>query len=165
MINTRFKRESDRWYPLIDIPEQVRLRDETVRFKAIPAGRRSGKTERFKRKVAKEAMKNPGELYFMGAPTHGQAKKIFWDDIKLLTFSSTHVKKPSESELKIFLPNETQIHLIGLDQPARIEGIPWTGGGIDEIADCKENTWEEHVLPSLIPSIRYDLIIEHGVGC
>ena len=149
MINTRFKRESDRWYPLIDIPEQVRLRDETVRFKAVPAGRRSGKTERFKRKVAKEAMKNPGELYFMAAPTHGQAKKIFWDDIKLLTFSSTHIKRPSESELKIFLPNETQIHLIGLDQPARIEGIPWTGGGIDEIADCKENTWQEHVLPSL----------------
>ena len=149
MINTRFKRESDRWYPLKDIPEQVRLRDEPIRFKAIPAGRRSGKTERFKRKVAKEAMKNPGELYFMAAPTHGQAKKIFWDDIKLLTFSSTHLKRPSESELKIFLPNESQIHLIGLDQPARIEGIPWTGGGVDEIADCKEDTWQEHILPAL----------------
>ena len=149
MINTRFKRESDRWYPLIDIPEQVRLRDELTRFKAVPAGRRSGKTERFKRKVAKEAMKNPGELYFMAAPTHGQAKKIFWDDIKLLTFSSTHLKRPSESELKIFLPNESQIHLIGLDQPARIEGIPWTGGGVDEIADCKEDTWQEHILPAL----------------
>jgi len=149
ITNTRFKREADRWYPLIDIPEQVRLRDETTRFKAIPAGRRSGKTERFKRKIAKEAMKNPGELYFMAAPTHGQAKKIFWDDIKLLTFSSTHAKRPSESELKIFMPNDTQIHLIGLDQPARIEGIPWTGGGVDEIADCKAETWQEHILPAL----------------
>ena len=144
-----FKREFDRWYPLKDIPEQVRLVEEVVRFKAIPAGRRSGKTERFKRKIAKEAMKHPNEKYFMGAPTHNQAKKIFWDDIKLLTFSSTHKKRPSESDKIVFLPNGSEIHLIGFDNPARFEGIPWTGGGIDEIADCKEDTWDAHVLPAL----------------
>lgn len=149
MINPQLQREYDRWYPLIDIPEQLRLVSETTRFKVIPAGRRSGKTERFKRKIAKEAMRNANELYFICAPTYGQVKKIYWDDMKLFTYSSQHIKKPSESDLIIFMPNGTQIHLIGLDKPARFEGIPWTGGGIDEIADLKPDAWESNIFPAL----------------
>jgi len=143
------RRELARWYPLIDIPEQVRLKDDNVRFKLVPAGRRSGKTERFKRYLAKQAMTNPGEIYFAAAPTYAQVKKIFWDDLKLLTFSSTHEKRPSESDLRIFMPNGSEIHLIGLDKPARFEGIPWTGGGIDEIADIKPDAWEANIFPAL----------------
>jgi len=143
------RREYARWYPLIDIPEQVRLITEVVRFKVVPAGRRSGKTERFKRFLAKQAMRNDNEKYFAAAPTRDQAKKIFWDDLKKLTFASTHEKPPSESELKIFMPNGTEIHVIGLDKPQRIEGINWTGGGIDEIADLKKEAWAENILPAL----------------
>ncbi|HBD10828.1 MAG TPA: hypothetical protein DCZ13_01700, partial [Porticoccaceae bacterium] len=94
-------------------------------------------------------MTNPGELYFAAAPTHDQAKKIWWDDLKKLTFSSVHPKQPSESERKIYLPNQTEIHVIGLDKPQRIEGVPWTGGVIDEIADVKENAVSEHIMPAL----------------
>lgn len=148
-MSQSFKREMARWYGLIDIPEQVRLATEKVRFKVIPAGRRSGKTERFKRFISKEALRLPNEMYFAAAPTRDQAKKIFWDDLKTLTFASKHIKPPSESELKIFLPNGSEIHVIGLDKPARIEGIPWTGGGIDEIANAKPETWESHVFPAL----------------
>lgn len=149
MTTPQFRRESARWYPLIDIPEQVRLRDEKKRFKLVPAGRRSGKTERFKRELAYQAMTNPNELYFAAAPTFTQVKKIFWDDLKLLTFSSTHEKRPSESDLKIYMPNGSEIHLIGLDKPERFEGIPWTGGGIDEIADVKSSAWEANIFPAL----------------
>lgn len=149
MTTPQFRRESARWYPLIDIPEQVRLRDEKKRFKLVPAGRRSGKTERFKRELAYQAMTNPNELYFAAAPTYSQTRKIFWDDLKLLTFSSTHEKRPSESDLKIFMPNGSEIHLIGLDKPERFEGIPWTGGGIDEIADVKPSAWESNIFPAL----------------
>lgn len=148
-MNIQLQRQRDRWYPLIDIPEQVRLRDEKVRFKVVPAGRRSGKTERAKRFVAKQAMKNPNELYFCAAPTRDQVKKIFWDDMKAMTLSASHAKAPSESDLKIFMPNGTEIHMIGLDKPQRIEGIPWTGGVIDEIADVKEEAWEANILPAL----------------
>jgi len=148
-MSVRLNRELARWYELKDIPEQIRLITEDRRIKVIPAGRRSGKTERFKRKIAKEAMKNPNEKYFMGAPTHNQAKKIFWDDIKALTFSSKHPKQPSETDKIIFMPNGTEIHLIGLDKPARFEGINWTGGGIDEIADCKPEAWESNIFPAL----------------
>jgi len=148
-INPKLERELKRWYHLKDISEQVRLITETYRFKVIPAGRRSGKTERFKRKLIKEASANDNELYFAAAPTHQQVKKIFWDDLKLLSLSSQHSKRPSESELKIYMPNGTEIHLIGLDKPERFEGVPWTGGGIDEIADIKADAWECHILPAL----------------
>jgi hypothetical protein len=91
----------------------------------------------------------PGERYFAAAPTYGQAKKIFWDDLKALTLSAAHPKKPSESDLKIFMPNGTEIHILGLDQPQRIEGIEWTGGGIDEIADLKSEALEANIMPAL----------------
>lgn len=120
-----------------------------VRFPVVPAGRRSGKTERFKRFVVKEAMRNPGEAYFAGAPTREQAKKIFWNDLKLLSFSESFKKKPSETELKIFFPNDTTLTVLGLDEPARFEGAAWTGGGIDEFGNMKENAWNENIMPAL----------------
>jgi hypothetical protein len=148
-LNPAVERQLARWYKLIDIPEQLRLIHEPRRFKVVPAGRRSGKTERAKRYVVKQAVKNPGELYFVAAPTRDQVKKIYWDDLKQLSLSATLPKRPSESDLKIFLPNGSEIHLVGLDKPERIEGIPWTGGIIDEIADAKPHAWQENILPAL----------------
>lgn len=115
----------------------------------MPAGRRSGKTERFKRFLSRTAMWMPNERYFAGAPTYTQAKKIFWDDLKQLTLSAAHPRQPSESNLIIYLPNGTEIHVLGLDQPQRIEGIEWTGGGIDEIADLKAEALESNIMPAL----------------
>lgn len=151
-MNPAVNRCHDRWYPLKDHPVQlalVRAVSEGVRFPVVPAGRRSGKTERFKRFLAKQALKHPNEKYFAAAPTRDQAKKIFWDDLKLFTFAVAHPHKPSESDLKIFLPNGSEIHVIGLDRPERIEGINWTGGGIDEIADIKGEAWEANIYPAL----------------
>ncbi len=151
-MNPRLERELKRWYKLKDHKVQLSLVDAIpsgVRFPLVPAGRRSGKTERFKRFIAKQAMANANEKYFVGAPTYAQAKKIFWDDLKLLTLSSQHLKPPSESELKIFMPNGSEIHILGLDKPERIEGVNWTGGGIDEIADIKEKAVNENIMPAL----------------
>ena len=100
-IGIATKRELERWYPLIDVEEQLRLVNDDYRIKVIPAGRRSGKTERFKRYVVKQAMENPGMPYFAGAPTRDQAKRIFWNDLKKLSFSSTHKKRPYETDLII----------------------------------------------------------------
>ena len=144
-------RDLARWYPLRDHDIQLDLIKAVpsgVRFPLVPAGRRSGKTERFKRFLVKQANSVIGQ-YFAAAPTHDQAKKIFWDDLKLFSLSSTHPKQPSESNRIIFMPNGSEIHVIGLDKPQRIEGIPWKGGGIDEFADIKEGAWEENILPAL----------------
>lgn len=139
----------ERWTTLDFHPEQDRLRKEKKRFKVVPAGRRSGKTEVAKRFLAKEAMKNPGERYFCAAPTREQAKKIFWNDMKLLTFSPLGSRPPSESDLIIYLANGAEIHVIGLDKPQRIEGQMWAGGIIDEVADIKSYAWDAHIRPAL----------------
>lgn len=144
-------RQLSRWYPLKDHPVQLGLVAAVpngVRFPVVPAGRRSGKTERFKRFIVKQASKVPGQ-YFAAAPTHDQAKKIFWPDLKALSLSVTHARPPSESDRIIYLPNSSEIHVVGLDKPQRIEGVPWKGGGIDEFADVKEGAWEGNILPAL----------------
>lgn len=152
MSNLAIKRQLARWYALKDHPVQSRLIravEDGVRFPVVPAGRRSGKTERGKRFLARQAMWLPEEKYFAAAPTYNQAKKIWWDDLKKLTLSAAHPQRPSESDLKIFLPNGTEIHVLGLDQPQRIEGINWTGGIIDEIADVKSEALEANIMPAL----------------
>ncbi len=144
-------RQLARWYKLKDHPVQLALMAAVpsgIRFPLVPAGRRSGKTERFKRFLVKQATAYSGP-YFAAAPTHAQAKKIFWDDLKAFTLSSMHSRRPSESDLIIYLENGSEIHVIGLDKPQRIEGIPWTGGGIDEFADVKPDAWEANILPAL----------------
>lgn len=149
--NLRLDRQLARWYELIPHPVQLELIAAVgngVRFPLVPAGRRSGKTERFKRFVVKQANKVPGP-YFAAAPTHDQAKKIFWDDLKAFSLCATHRKRPSESERIIYMNNGSEIHVIGLDKPQRIEGIPWKGGGIDEFADIKEDAWEANIFPAL----------------
>lgn len=139
----------DRWYDLKEHPEQMRLIRDDVRFKVVPAGRRSGKTERAKRYVVKKAMANPNSHYFVAAPTVNQVKKIYWNDLKLLSFAPVLERRPSESELIIYFPNGSSITLLGLDKPERIEGTFWSGGIIDEIADIKENAWNENISPAL----------------
>lgn len=149
--NLMLDRQLARWYPLKDHPVQLALVAAVgsgIRFPLVPAGRRSGKTERFKRFLVKQASAYTG-MYFAAAPTHAQAKKIFWDDLKAFTLCCMHSRRPSESDLIIYLDNGSEIHVIGLDKPQRIEGIPWTGGGIDEFADIKPDAWEANILPAL----------------
>lgn len=149
--NLLLDRQLARWYPLKDHPVQLALVQAVpngVRFPLVPAGRRSGKTERFKRFLVKQANAVPGQ-YFAAAPTHDQAKKIFWDDLKAFALTCLQPRKPSESDRIVYLGNGSEIHVIGLDKPQRIEGIPWKGGGIDEFADVKPDAWEANILPAL----------------
>lgn len=144
----KYAQDLARWYKLREHPVQTALIEDEVRFKVIPAGRRSGKTERAKRFTAREAMRVPGP-YFVAAPTRDQVKRVYWSDMKRLCFTSILPKAPSETELTIYLPNTSTISLIGLDQPQRMEGSYWAGGVVDEIADVKENAWAENISPAL----------------
>lgn len=149
--NLALDRQLARWYELKPHPVQLELIKavhDGVRFPLVPAGRRSGKTERFKRFLVKQANSVPGP-YFAAAPTHDQAKKIFWDDLKAFSLSCLHKRRPSESDRIIYMDNGSEIHVIGLDKPQRIEGVPWKGGGIDEFADIKPDAWEANILPAL----------------
>lgn len=140
-----------RWYPLRPHPEQRRLITSTARFCVVPAGRRSGKTERAKRKLIRVAL---GETrwadarYFLAAPTRDQAKAIFWQDLKSFLPPFT-IKDIRDGDLMVRLITGTEIWVIGLDKPQRMEGRSWNGGIIDEVANVKAGAWPENIRPAL----------------
>jgi hypothetical protein len=122
------------------------------RFNTVYAGRRSGKTLRLKRKVwiaSQRGSAFPDPHYFLGAPTRDQAKRIFWNDMKLMVPRRLRRGAPSESELVIPCLSGSNIHIIGLDKPQRIEGSPWDGGGITEFANVRGDAWPLHIRPAL----------------
>jgi len=141
------------WYPLRYHDEQARLWASQARFNVVPAGRRSGKTEICgKRKLVLKALMGgewPDWRGFAAAPTRDQARKIYWSDLKKLVPTSLRSREPSESHLIIYLVNGSEIHVLGMDKPERVEGIPWDHGILDEYANMKKRTWMQHVRPAL----------------
>jgi hypothetical protein len=150
-----------RWTPLRPVREQQRYARSPHRFNTVPAGRRSGKTEIAKRRIvlaALEASTPWPPRYFAGAPTRDQAKRIFWDDLKALVPPELR-RRPSETELCIRLVNGAEIWVVGLDKPERIEGQPWDGGILDEIANMRSRAWDANVRPALSDRLGWcDLI-------
>jgi hypothetical protein len=147
-----FLRDLSARYPLKPHPMQLSLMGAVsrgIRFCVAPCGRRSGKTERAKRFLANMALTNKNMRYFAGAPTKEQATKIWWADLKRLTCSSIHKKKPNQTSKILYLDNGTEIHVISFDNPKRFEGVAWDGGIIDEIADLKPDTWQLNIYPAL----------------
>lgn len=151
-----------RWYPLRATPEPIAYVNSTARFNVVPAGRRSGKTERLKRKLVKAAMrgnKNGDARFFAAAPTWQQAKNIFWRDLKLLMPPRFLASRPSESELTIRTITGSELVVFGMDKPERIEGQPWDGGGLDEYGNMKAKAWGANVRPALSDRLGWcDLI-------
>jgi hypothetical protein len=141
-----------RLYPLRPHPEQSRLLASPARFRVVPAGRRSGKTERAKRHLVTQALTAQGwddPRFFAGAPTRDQAKAIYWADLKAMFDPRLYAKPPSETELCIRLVTGAEVYVLGMDKPERIEGRPWNGGILDEFANMKPGAWGENVRPAL----------------
>lgn len=141
-----------RWEQLRAHELQRQFYSSQHRFNAVPAGRRSGKTEIAKRRLVRRAIRGSRydrPRYFYGAPTYGQVKRIAWADLKRLVPKDAMRGKPSESELVIPLWHGGEIFLVGMDKPERIEGAPVDGGVLDEYANMKEQAWNENVRPTL----------------
>jgi len=141
-----------RWHPLRYHLQQQEFLSSTIRFNIVPAGRRSGKTECAKRRLVRKAITNckyAGARFIAAAPTHLQAKRIFWADLKALVPKKLQLSRPSESTLTIFLVNGSEIQVVGLDEPARIEGMPITHILLDEYGNMKPNVWSEHIRAGL----------------
>jgi hypothetical protein len=141
-----------RWTPLRPHPEQHRLWVDTHRFKIVPAGRRSGKTEISKRKLVESLFRktwhgSPGR-FFAAAPTRDQAKRIWWQDLCDMIRPNWKAVV-SAGELKIRTTKGAELWVIGLDRPQRMEGVSWDGGVIDEYADCRPGTFDAHIRPAL----------------
>lgn len=138
---TLLEARSEGYYDDIGVP----------RFNTLPCGRRTGKTEFEKRKLALAAIYGtpyPTPSFFAAAPVRDQAKRIFWDDLKAL-IPAYLVHDISETHLRIQLTTGSELWVIGLDKPERIEGKPWDGGVITEFANIKEEAWQANIRPAL----------------
>jgi hypothetical protein len=141
-----------RWTRLRFHPTQRAYWTSPHRFNTVPAGRRSGKTEQAKRKLIKAALRGTAferPRFFAGAPTRDQAKRIYWDDLKAMIPAELLLGRPSETDLSIRLVNGSELVVVGLDKPERIEGQPWDGGVLDEFANMKAHAWAANVRPAL----------------
>lgn len=147
---------SSRFNPMNLHPKQLAAWKSSARFNYLPCGRRSGKTEIDKRKRVKTALRYPmgtrGKVVF-GAPVWNQAKRIFWEDIKLmipLYLIKGGDRGISESENTIKLYNGVDIVVTGMDEPRRIEGDPLLGISLDEYGDMKPTVMDAHIRPALV---------------
>jgi hypothetical protein len=148
----RDTRLTPRWTKLGFHKQQSLSYRSIARFNINHSGRRSGKTELVgKRRIIKKALKGgpfPDWRCFVGAPVRHQAKKIYWSDLKAM-IPKQFIWKINESELIIHLVNASEIHVVGLDRPERVEGIPWDHGLLDEYGNMKPNAWDENIRPAL----------------
>jgi hypothetical protein len=141
-----------RWVELRPHDEQLRLWNDQTRFKIVPSGRRSGKTELAKRRLVEHLFRktwhgHPGR-YFAAAPTREQAKRLWWKDLKAL-LPRHWIRELSDSQLCLTTTVGSELWVLGLDRPQRMEGTPWDGGVVDEYADCRPGTFEAHIRPAL----------------
>jgi hypothetical protein len=143
---------TERWNKLRHHTQQQEYLRSDARFNVVPAGRRSGKTECAKRKGIMRAITEAewSDAWFVfAAPTHSQAKRIFWSDLKAMIPKSLIRGIPSEGTLSIRLVNGAEITVLGLDAPERVEGRPVNGVVLDEYGNMKESVWMEHLRPAL----------------
>lgn len=157
---------TSRWSPLRYHDAQARFWSSTARFRMIAAGRRSGKTELAKRELilkAAEFSTHPDGWFVFAAPTHDQARRIFWEDVKKLVPKAWRRKPDSEGRMTIYLVNGAEITVLGMDKPSRIEGRALDGIHLDEFADMKPTAWESNVRPALSTDGRPGFAIFTGV--
>lgn len=149
--------KTERWFDLPDKvlkhPTQTALKNAFVERKhlnyALAAGRRSFKTERFlKRLFVYLACVNEKQKYLLGAPTHDQAKDIFWADIKALSHP-IFVKSINETKCRIIYRSGSELEIIGLKEFRRKQGTFAHGVGVTEYQDCEPGVYTQTFQPML----------------
>ena len=145
-------------------PANNRYYKDLHRFQIIAAGRRSRKSLIGSRKLlldpGRGALVLEGYKYIQAAPTHAQAKSIFWNGLKANT-KPFWSKKPSETDLTVFLFTGSQVQVIGLDKPERLEGQtfpPIKGIHITEMGNCKPELWGNNIRPILADNDGFAII-------
>jgi len=157
---------TDRWFSIPRYhPEHERLWRSSALFDVTYASRRAYKSELHKRRtVGRGMMRNRGRRKVgLAAPTRDQAKALWWADMKALIPKWLLGSRPREDELKITLRYGTEIQVVGLDRPERIEGQIWDEFIVDEIDNCKAQLWDEHLWPAMQSEGRECLVSTFGV--
>jgi hypothetical protein len=94
------------------------------------------------------------------------ARQIIWEDLKNFLRNVKWIKRVNESELTIYLVNNSQIMLRSADNPDSIRGIGVDFLVLDEAADIPklEDTWQAVLRPTLSDRQGHALIIGSPKG-
>lgn len=123
--------------------QQSKLWRTKARLVNVVAGRGSGKTTLARRRVVaylpvRKPWSNP--MYFYALPTYKQARRVAFKHIVNLIPKQWLASEPNERMIiKTIFGSE--LHIVGLDQPQRLEGDQWDGGVVDEASDQKPGWW------------------------
>lgn len=96
--------------------EQLALIDDPSREKGALCTRRAGKTEAEHRYGPMEALKHPGSLVRYWSITRQRCKELYWLPLKQLCERHHIAVKWNDSELRGFLPNRSELRLVGADK-------------------------------------------------
>lgn len=127
---------------------QRKVISDSVRFKIVCAGRRTGKSRLAATMLLIYGLKCPvGSAVMYVAPTQGQARVIIWDVLMELgreVIASSHV-----NNMEITLVNGAKIYIRGADRPDTLRGVSLTFVVLDEYADMKAQVWETIIRAAL----------------
>lgn len=106
-------------------------------------------------------------LYFYALPTYAQARRVAWEPI-LNLIPKEWILKVSESAMCVHTVFNTKLYIVGMDKPARLEGVQWDGGVIDESCDQKPGIFDRTIMPALSHRLgwcwRIGVPKRYGVG-
>lgn len=140
------------WHDLRKHVQQEQAWWSDARFKILACGRGSGKSMIAKRFITRALPVEhpcPKPMYFYALPTYAQAKRVAWRSLKELIPKKWVVGRPKEGELRIDTIFGSELHVVGLDRPERIEGNQWAGCVLDESCDIHPDAFNLSVLPAL----------------
>ena len=127
---------------------QRTIADNPARFRVAICGRRFGKTHLAIRELCRAASTPNCEAWFV-APTYRQAKQIVWRKLKNRLQDLRWTRKVNESELTIYLKNNSVISLKGADNADSLRGVGLDFLVMDEFADIDPEAWYEVLRPTL----------------
>lgn len=139
------------WTPLRYHEKQNKLWRTKAKFCAVVAGRGSGKTELARRRIVRYlAVKKPwpDPIYLYALPTYKQARKVAWDPIIRLV-PERWIKKANTTTLTIETIFGSKLYIMGMDKPARAEGVQWDGIVLDESSDQRPGIFDLSLLPAM----------------
>jgi len=116
------------------------------KFIILVAGRRWGKTWLSLTWLISGSI-GANENRFFVAPTYRQGKMVAWSVLKQM-MADTECKF-NETELRVDLPNNSVIRIVGADRADSLRGIGLKRVVLDEYAFMKPDVWQMVILPML----------------
>jgi phage terminase large subunit len=143
-----------------DLQLRIHEQIDEKRFGAVVCHRRFGKTVLAINQLIKAALTCDRDRPRFGyiAPTFAQGKAVAWDYLKHYT-SVVPGRVVNESELRLTLPNSSQIRIYGADNPDSLRGLYFDGAVLDEFGMMKGQTWSQVVRPALADREGWALFI------